>query len=98
MGRFDHRLRRLEQQVRGRHATPWQARVARMGYEELQAEIVRTAVALGCPEDLTAADPGAVLQWLHDQALSAVDGLPEEEQSEWRVQLEAFAKLATGPW
>ncbi len=75
MGRHERRLRRLEQLLRDRHVTSWQAQLERMTYDEIMAELTKVAVRCGMPEDLAKDDPERVEAWLSEYLKRAVDAL-----------------------
>ncbi len=78
MGRHERRLRRLEQQLRERHATSWEAHLSRMTYDEFMAELTKVAVRCGMPEDLAKDDPDAAFTWGAEFLRTTMGEAPEQ--------------------
>jgi hypothetical protein len=63
VGGLDRRIKRLAARVQGSAGSLQQARLQRVSDEDLMAEVVRTALTLGMPEELAHGDHEAALAW-----------------------------------
>ena len=86
MARLGARVQRLTKALQGRHKDPFSARIARMSYEELEAEAVEHAVRMGFPAEQARADPEAARRWASAKTRAHVAGLPEDEREEFMAQ------------
>ena len=86
MARLSARVQRLTKTLRGQHKDPWTARIARMSYEEAEAEALELAIKAGYPEEEARANPEAAIRWSFQQTRARVAGLPEEEREDVLAQ------------
>ena len=83
MSRHSRRVGRLSQRLGGSPENFEDARLERMTDEEIQAELIASAIEQGFDAEAAAADPYSALSWIEVQARAEFDALPAEKQAEW---------------